>query len=183
MGGQHFRSHGFVQPKLPSRLGYEVAGVVEAVGEGVDSAWIGKRVNTVPGFDQNRYGALGEEAIVPAGVLSEYPPNLTSARAASFWMPYLTAYGGLVWIAHIGQGDFVSLTAGSSGVGLAATQFVRDAGATAIAVSRTPVKRDELLSHGADHVIAMSEEENQCKYVNSAEAIWKSPLSASAAWG
>ena len=72
--------------QLPSRLGYEVAGVVEAVGEGVDEKWVGKEVSTVPGFSQNRYGSLGEEAIVPASSLSEYPPNLTREQAAAIWM-------------------------------------------------------------------------------------------------
>ena len=54
----------FEQPQFPSRVGYEVAGVVEAVGEGVDAAWLGKPVATIPGFSQNRYGTLGEEARV-----------------------------------------------------------------------------------------------------------------------
>lgn len=159
MGGQHYSGHGIVQPKLPSRLGYEVAGVVEAIGEGVDRSWIDKRVATVPGFDQNRYGTLGEEAVVPAAVLSEYPSNLTTVQAASFWMPYLTAYGALVSIARIEAGDFVSIPAGTSSIGLAAIQFVRDVGATAIALTRTSAKRDELLSLGAHHVIVTGEED------------------------
>jgi NADPH:quinone reductase-like Zn-dependent oxidoreductase len=159
MGGQQYSGHGIVQPKLPSRLGYEVAGVVEAIGEGVDRSWIDKRVATVPGFDQNRYGTLGEEAVVPAGVLTEYPSNLTTAEAASFWMPYLTAYGALISIARIEAGDFVSIPAGASSVGLAAIQFVREAGATAIALTRTPQKRDELLALGANHVIVTNEED------------------------
>ena len=131
--------------------------MVEVVGEGVDSSWIGKRVNTLPGFDQNRYGTLGEEAVVPADVLSEHPSNLTTPQAASFWMPYLTAYGGLVWIAHVERGDFVSIPAGSSSVGLAAIQFVRNAGAVSIAGTPTAAKRDELLSLGADHVVVTGE--------------------------
>lgn len=163
MSGQHFSGHGFVQPKLPSRLGYEVAGVVEAVGEEVDRSWIGKRVATVPGFDQNRYGTLGEEAVVPVGVVTEYPSNLTTAQAASFWMPYLTAYGGLVSITHIEKGDLVSILAAASSVGLAAIQFVRDTGATAIAVTRTPAKKQELLSLGADHVIVTAEEDYESR--------------------
>jgi NADPH:quinone reductase-like Zn-dependent oxidoreductase len=57
---------------------------------------------------------------------TEYPSNLTSAEAAALWVPYLTAYGGLVHIARIERGDFVSIPAGSSSVGLAAIQFVRD---------------------------------------------------------
>jgi NADPH:quinone reductase-like Zn-dependent oxidoreductase len=159
MHGQHYSGHGFVQPKLPSRLGYEVAGVVEAVGEGVDPVWIGKRVAPAFGFDQNQYGVLGEEAIIPASFLCEYPSTLTSTQAAAFWVPYLTAYGGLVSIAQIRQGDFVSIPAGSSGVGLAAVQFVHDVGATAIAVTRTAAKRAAMLALGADHVIVTEEED------------------------
>jgi NADPH:quinone reductase-like Zn-dependent oxidoreductase len=163
MSGHQFSSHGFVEPRLPSRLGYEAAGIVEAVGEGVDRSWIGKRVSTVPGFDECRYGTLGERAVVPVAFLGEYPSNLTTAQAAAFWVPYLTAYGALVSIAHIEQGDFVSIPAGSSAVGLAAIQFVRDVGATAIALSRTSAKKDQLLSLGAHHVIATGEEDYESR--------------------
>jgi NADPH:quinone reductase-like Zn-dependent oxidoreductase len=128
MSGRQFRGHGFVQPSLPSRLGYESAGVIDRVGEGVDATWVGKRVSTIVGFDESRYGTLGEEAIVPAANVHEHPSNLTRTEAASFWVPYLTSYGGLVCIAQIQRGDFVSISAGSSSVGLAAIQFVRDAG-------------------------------------------------------
>ena len=163
MSGHQFHGHGFVQPVLPSRLGYEAAGVVEAVGEGVDRSWIGKRVAPLPGFDESRYGTLGEEAVVPAGILSEYPPNLTSAQAAAFWVPYLTAYGALVPIAQVGPGDFVSIPAASSAIGLAAIQIVRDAGATSVAVSRTSAKKDTLRSLGADHVVATEEEDYESR--------------------
>jgi NADPH:quinone reductase-like Zn-dependent oxidoreductase len=173
MSGQQFSGHGFVQPELPSRLGYEAAGIVEEVGEGVDRSWIGKRVAPVHGFDESRYGLLGEEAIIPAEFLSEYPSNLTAAQAAAFWVPYLTAYGALVSIAHIGQGDTVSIPAGSSAVGLAAIQIVRDAGATSIALTRTPDKKDEMLSLGADHVIVTKEEdyESRIKEITSGKGV------------
>ena len=147
------------QPQFPSRLGYEVAGVVEAVGDGVDRGWIGKAVATVPGFSQNRYGTLGEEAVVPVSALGEYPKNLTPTQAAAIWMQYLTAYGALVHYGGLKAGDFVSIPAASSSVGLAAIQIVRDAGATAIAVTRTSAKRKELLAAGAHHVIASQEED------------------------
>jgi NADPH:quinone reductase-like Zn-dependent oxidoreductase len=65
--GRHFRGHAFVQPVLPSRLGYEVVGVVDAVGEGVDRAWIGTRVSPLAPFDQELYGALGP------GVVGDWP--------------------------------------------------------------------------------------------------------------
>ena len=101
--------HGFYfePPVLPSRLGYEGAGTVEAVGFGVDSAWVGKKVATVPGYSQNQYGVLTEEAIVPAESLFEYPANLSSIEAAAIWMQYLTAYGALVLYGEVGAGDFV----------------------------------------------------------------------------
>jgi NADPH:quinone reductase-like Zn-dependent oxidoreductase len=147
------------QPRLPSRLGYEVAGVVDAVGGGVDKDWIGKPVATVPSFSMVRYGTLGEEAIVPVDALGEYPANLTPAQASAIWMQYLTAYGALVHFGGVKAGDFVSIPAASSSVGLAAIQIVRDVGATAIAVTRTAAKRAELLKLGAHHVIASEEED------------------------
>lgn len=161
----YFHGRYFEKPDLPSRLGYEVAGIVEAVGEGVDSAWIGKAVATVPGFSQNRYGTLGEEAIVPVGVLGEYPKNLTPVQAAAIWMQYLTAYGALVDAGGLRTADFVSIPAASSSVGLAAIQIVRDLGATAIAVTRTSAKRAELLALGA-HYVVVSDEEDYVARVN-----------------
>ena len=147
------------QPQLPSRLGYEVAGTVEAVGEGVDTGWLDKSVSTIPGFSMNRYGTLGEEAVVPVTALGEYPANLTPIQATAIWMQYLTAYGALVHYGGVGPGDFVSIPAASSSVGLAAIQIARDAGATAIAVTRSGAKREELIALGAHHVIATSDED------------------------
>jgi NADPH:quinone reductase-like Zn-dependent oxidoreductase len=147
------------QPQFPSRIGYEAAGVVDAVGEGVDKGWIGKPVATVPGFSMTRYGTLGEETVVPASALGKYPPNLTPVQSSAIWMQYLTAYGALVEIGKVQAGDFVSIPAASSSVGLAAIQIVRDAGAIAIAVTRTSAKRQELLALGAHYVIAGQEED------------------------
>ena len=149
----------FEQPVLPSRLGYEVAGVVDAVGAGVDAGWVGKKVATIPGFSQNRYGTLGEEAVVPVAVLAEYPENLTPLQGSAIWMQYLTAYGALVLVGGVKAGDFVSIPAASSSVGLAAIQIARDQGATAIAVTRTAAKREELLALGAQAVIVSDEED------------------------
>jgi len=147
------------QPKLPARIGYEAAGVVDAVGEGVDPGWLGKSVATIPVFSLNQYGVLGEQTVVPMHALGEYPENLTTAQAAAAWMQYLTAYGALVFFGRVGTGDFVSIPAASSSVGLAAIQMVRDAGATAIAVTRRSTKKNELIALGAHHVIASEEED------------------------
>src|ERR1700723_2877349 len=102
-------------PTLPSKLGYEAAGVVEAVGPDVDKGWIGKKASTVPGFLMTNYGVYGEVALVPASALATYPEKLTPEEGTSFWMQYLTAYGALITNARIGKGDFVIITAVSRG--------------------------------------------------------------------
>lgn len=155
----YFHGRYMEKPELPSRLGYEAAGIVEAVGPGVDKSWIGKRVATIPGYSQNKYGVLGEEAIVPASALGEVPEKLSAVKAAAVWMQYVTAWGALVHFGQVTRGDFVLIPAASSSVGLAAIQIVKDAGAIAIATTRTSKKRDQLISLGADHVIATEEED------------------------
>lgn len=155
----YIRGQYLEQTLPPSGIGYEAAGVVEAVGVNVDPSLAGKNVSTVPGFSMGKYPVLGEEAIVPAKVIAEYPPNLTYIQGAAIWMQYLTAYGALVHFGHLSDGEFVVIPAASSSVGLAAIQIARAQRATAIAVTRTSAKRDELLLLGAHYVIASEEEE------------------------
>ena len=146
------------RPKLPSRLGYEAAGVVDAVGPDVSELREGDRVSTVPGFSMRQYGVYGESCIVPARVAVPYPEPLTPIQGAAIWMPYLTAYGALVDIGKLGPEDTVVITAASSSVGLAAIQMAKDLGATTVATTRGPAKRSVLLEAGADHVIVTDEE-------------------------
>lgn len=147
------------EPKPPARVGYEAAGTVEAVGADVDPSWKGKKVATIPGFSMNRYGVLGEEAIVPARVLGEYPDKLSFIEAAAVWMQYVTAYGALVKFGEIKSGDLVVIPAASSSVGIAAIQIAKGEGAIAIAATRRSTKSAELKKLGADHVIATEEED------------------------
>ena len=149
----------FEQPSLPSRIGYEVSGVVRAVGPGVGSFKPGDAVSTVPGYSQGRYGSYAELALVPADTLVAKPEALSFEQAASVWMQYLTAYGALVDIAQLGVGEAVTITAASSSVGLAAIQIARHAGATPIAATRTGAKRAALLEAGAAAVVATAEED------------------------
>jgi NADPH:quinone reductase-like Zn-dependent oxidoreductase len=144
---------------VPSRIGYEVAGVVMAVGPGGDESIVGQRFATVPGFSMNTYGSLGEEAVVPASRLARYPENLSPVEGASIWMQYITAYGAIVWHGKVRKGDFVLITAASSSVGIAAIQTVKAEGGIAIATTRRSDKLDALLALGADYVIATEEED------------------------
>jgi NADPH:quinone reductase-like Zn-dependent oxidoreductase len=148
-----------ITPELPSKLGYEASGTVEAIGPNVDPSWLGKTASTIPAFKLNKYGVCGEVAIVPVHSLAEYPASLSPEQGTSIWMQYITAYGALIHNAHLAKGDFVLLTAASSSVGLAAIELVKAEGAISIATTRTYVKKDELLALGADHVIVTGEED------------------------
>jgi threonine dehydrogenase-like Zn-dependent dehydrogenase len=112
-----------------------------------------------------RYGVWGEEAIVPAGSLSECPAKLSPVEGAAIWMQYLTASGAIITLGGVKLGDFVLITAASRSVGLAAIQIANSEGATSIATTRKSDKRNELLWLGAVHVIA-AEEEDLMKKVN-----------------
>ena len=148
------------QPIFPSRIGYEAAGVVDAVGEGVRAPKEGERVATVPSFalSQTQQGVYGESAVVPAEVAVPYPANLSSIQGAAIWMQYLTAYGALVHYGGLGSDDVALITAASSSVGIAAIQIAKERGATTIATTRHSSKRAALLDIGADHVVATEEE-------------------------
>lgn len=146
-------------PKLPSLLGYEASGTVEAVGPGGDTSLLGKTVSTVPAFHADEYGVYGEVAVVPQHAVAEYPASFSYEQGTSIWMQYLTAYGALVHIGKVTTGDFVLITAASSSVGLAAIEITRAEGGTSIAVTRTAQKKAELLALGADHVIVSDDED------------------------
>jgi NADPH:quinone reductase-like Zn-dependent oxidoreductase len=155
-----FRNGQYLEtPALPSKLGYEAAGVVDAIGPDVDRSWLGKKASTVPAFLMTHYGVYGEVAIVPVSALAVYPEKLTPEEGTSIWMQYLTAYGALIWHAQITKGDFVIITAASSSVGLAAIEMAKAEGATSIATTRTSKKKATLTAVGAAHVIATDDED------------------------
>ncbi|WP_068923202.1 zinc-dependent alcohol dehydrogenase family protein [Planobispora rosea] len=156
-----FRTGNYIEPvrRFPARLGTEAAGVVEAVGEGVSGFRPGDEVSTVPAFSQNDHGVYAERAIVPAAALVRRPEGLDAVEGAAVWMPYITAYGGLVEVGGMRPGDTVVLNAASSSVGLAAIHVAERIGATPIAVTRTAAKKPALLKEGAAEVIVSESED------------------------
>ncbi len=145
-----------VRPKLPTLMGYEGVGLVEALGAGVQGFKIAERVCVVPNYRLGEYGVYGEKAIVPARSLLPAPPNLTPVQAASIWMQYLTAMA-IIEIGHATVGDYVIIRAASSSVGLAAIQLANWAGAVSIAATRRSDKAAALKAQGAHHVVATEE--------------------------
>ncbi|MFE7707783.1 zinc-dependent alcohol dehydrogenase family protein [Streptomyces sp. NPDC057486] len=148
-----------IDPVFPSGIGYEAAGVIEALGDGVSGLSVGEAVSVVPSFAMTDYPMHGEAVLAPAGAVVAHPERLSFEEAASVWMQFVTAYGGLVDLAGVRAGDTVVISAASSSVGLAAIQVAHKAGARAIALTRTGAKREQLLAAGADEVIATAEED------------------------
>ena len=144
---------------LPSRLGYEAAGIVDAVGPEVSGIQVGDRVSTIPSFSIGKYGVYGESAIVPAHAIAEYPDNLSTVEGAAIWMQYMTAFGALVEYGQVKKKDTVLITAASSSVGLAAIQIAKSCGAVAVATTRGDSKKESLIEAGADHVIVTDSED------------------------
>jgi NADPH:quinone reductase-like Zn-dependent oxidoreductase len=146
-------------PIFPAGLGYDAAGVVDAVGRDVTDFIVGDVVSTIPAFSLNKYSAYGEVILAPDHAVVKHPESLSFVEAAAIWMTFLTAYGALVFDAQVKAGDFVIIPAASSSVGLAAIQIANYAGATPIALTRTSEKKQRLHEAGAPHVIATQEQD------------------------
>jgi NADPH2:quinone reductase len=148
-----------IKPILPSRIGYEAAGIVESVGSGVSQFAPGDAVATLPVMALNARGGYGELLTVPSKYVEANPPELGMEESASLWSSYMTAYAGLVELVSIKPGDFVLVTAASSGLGPAAIQVVNMLGARPIAVTRKRAKAQAIRSLGAHEVIVTEDED------------------------
>src|SRR5260370_2740205 len=141
---------------FPAGLGYEAAGIVDAVGKDVSGFAVGDDVNVIPSFSMNDYATYGEVILVLDYAVVRQAKALSLTEAASVWMMFVTAYG-LIEDAKVTKGDFVLIPAASSSVGLAAIQIANYTGAMTIALTRTSAKKRQVLDAGAAHVIATGE--------------------------
>ncbi|MEV8586058.1 zinc-dependent alcohol dehydrogenase family protein [Streptomyces sp. NPDC051180] len=156
-----FRAGTYYHPAtLPgSRLGYEAAGVVEAVGAGVTAYAPGDPVMAAANFDFGVHGVYAERVVLPQEYLVARPAGVDAVTAAAVWLAYFTAYGGMVLTGGLRAGDHVVITGASSGVGTAAIQTALRVGAVPIAATRGEAKRERLRELGAEHVIATDTED------------------------
>lgn len=127
-------------------LGLEMAGVVEEVGENCQEMWRpGDRVfGLLPG------GGYAEYAVVPGKMAMPIPDSFTFEQAAAIPEAFLTAYQTLFWIGQLRSGETVLIHAGASGVGTAAIQLAKAAGASPAVTVGTEEKREACLKLGAD---------------------------------
>ena len=144
---------------LPSSIGNNAVGIVDAVGKNVDSPKVGERISLIPSFEMNKYGVYGQYAIVPAYAAAPYFESMSLEENASIWMQVTTAYGALVNYGKIESDDTVLLIPATGGVGLAALQTCKKAGATSITTTRSREKAKTLKDLGADYVIVTTEED------------------------
>ncbi len=156
------RSGSYGEVALPSKLGYEAAGVIEALGPGVNGWATGDRVAVLFGLPMDKYGTYGEQILYPADMLVPVPKDMSLTDAAASWMQYGTAYA-LIDVGHIEAGDHVVINAASSSVGLAAIQIANERGAVPIAVTRGRGKASALKDHGAAHVVVSDEEDTAAR--------------------
>ena len=148
-----------VKPQLPTGLGFEAAGVIEAVAPDVDGFSVGDRVALVPAYGAAQYALYGEVALAPARSLVAVPDEVSFEEAAATWAAFGTAWGGLVGIGALKAGQTVLIAAASSSVGLAAIQIANQLGAHPVALTRTSAKADDLRRLGASAVIATTEQD------------------------
>ncbi|MEI7055561.1 NADPH:quinone oxidoreductase family protein [Nocardioides sp. CCNWLW239] len=139
-----------VKPELPFTAGVELCGEIVALGENVAGFQIGDRVI---GGAALPYGGFGELALMDAATTFPAPEALTDAEASSLYIGYQTGWFGLHRRAHIQPGETLLVHAAAGGVGSAAIQLGKAAGATVIGVVGGPEKAAVAKQLGADVVI------------------------------
>ncbi len=134
-------------PKPPCVLGYEVAGEVESLGEGVGDFKLGDRV--VAG---TRFGGQAELVTVPAEQALPLPERLSFEQGAAFPVNYGTSYAALILMGSLREGDRVLIHAAGGGVGISATQIARNVGAEIFGTA-SPGKHEAIRAQGVTHAI------------------------------
>ena len=145
-------------PPLHAVLGMDVAGVVEAVGEGVEDLWPGDEVFGCAGGIADIPGALAEFMLCDARLMAPKPTNLTMEEAAVLPLVTITAWQALFDRARIQPGHFVLVHAGAGGVGHVAVQLAKAAGARVAATVSSTQKANLARELGADKVIDYRQE-------------------------
>lgn len=138
----------------PITPGFELTGIVDAVGSGVDDVRPGARVMAV-----TRFGAYASAVVVPRAQLFDIPSGFSEDEAAGFPAVFLTAHYALFELAHVREGDTVLVHSAAGGVGTAALLLARLAGARTVAVVGRTDKIATARAFGADVVIDKSRED------------------------
>lgn len=134
-------------PKLPFAPGYEVSGTIDKVGRGVKDRHVGERV-----IAMTEFGGYTEYACVPAERAVPMPDKMSFEQGAALPVNYLTAYHMLFYMAHVKKGERVLVHQAAGGVGLAAIELCKLAGAEIFGTASAS-KKEFLLGRGLHHHI------------------------------
>lgn len=134
-------------PRKPCVMGYEVSGIVEAVGEEVDQSLVGR-----PVIAMTRFGGQSEMVSVEPAQMFEKPDSLSFEQAAAIPVNYLTAHALLVVMGSLRKGESVLIHNAGGGVGLAALDIAKKIGARTYGTA-SPAKHEFLRQRGLDQPI------------------------------
>jgi NADPH:quinone reductase-like Zn-dependent oxidoreductase len=134
-------------PKPPCVVGYEVAGEVESLGEGVDSVKVGDRV-----MAGTRFGGQASMVTVAEDQVIPLQDSLSYEQGAAFPVNYATSYAALVIMGGLREGERVLIHAAAGGVGISATQIARSRGAEIFGTA-SGSKHDAIRAQGVEHAI------------------------------
>ena len=151
----YFRSGLYPLPGLPSGIGVEASGIVEAVGEGVTGVSVGDRV----AYTGSPLGAYSTARVMPAAHLVKLPDAIAFESAAAMMMRGLTSAYLMRRIHPLAPGETILLHAAAGGVGLIVCQWAKLLGLTVIGTVSTPAKAEVARRHGCDHVILYGQED------------------------
>ena len=154
----YFRQGSYKSPTMPFTLGKEGAGVVDAVGEGVSDFRVGERVAY-----SGATGTYAEEVVVDAKGVVHVPDGVEDETAAAMMLKGLTAQYLLRRTYKVQPGDTILFHAAAGGVGLIATQWAKQLGATVIGTVGSQEKAQLAKEHGCDHVILYRDEDFAAK--------------------
>lgn len=140
-----------IKPPLPFVPGSEYAGEVVALGEGVSHVKLGQHVACLSGT-----GGFGTHTLAPAALVMPLPPGFPAVDAAAFIMIYATSHHALIDRAQLKAGETVLVLGAAGGVGTAAIQIAKAAGAKVIAAASTDAKCELCKRIGADATINYS---------------------------
>src|ERR671911_1768131 len=134
-------------PKPPCIVGYEVAGDIDALGDGVEGVEVGQRV-----MGACRFGGYAQLAVAAQGAVLTLPDGWSYSEGAAMPVTYATAYAGLIRYGGLREGERVLIQAAAGGVGIAATQIAKLAGAEVYGTA-SPEKHDAIRGFGVDNPV------------------------------
>jgi NADPH:quinone reductase-like Zn-dependent oxidoreductase len=134
-------------PKTPCVVGYEVAGTVLELGEGVQGLNHGQRV-----FAGTKFGGYASQVVVPAADVVALPERLSFEQGAAIPVNYATAWAALIGYGSLQSGERVLIHSAGGGVGIAATQIAKRQGAEVYG-SASPGKHARIGELGCDHAL------------------------------